>query len=513
MRHSLRRAAAGALCALLLAAAIVRGGGSAGRAAEEILIGQTEPAGEAPRYLLVRPFDDSAWSDSWNDLHYVYPQGRPGERYAAYCLESHRTSPAGQIYREIERPDYSASAERGLKAIFRLGYPYRSAFGDRGEIVLSATDARAATQIAIRFFMSYRQTLDTDRDYHVIRALNPYNGNVRAANSDAARRVFEAAMWLFHKAEAGYAPTFGMQITELSTRQPEVQGEDCPYEMTFRVYLSEKASDIVCDYAQITSVTARDSDGNARALGGGIVTRQTDGIRETVSDGIVHDGDLLILSWPSSDGPGGCEVSVTLTGISDAADLSLRYMGAADGSLQKLFVTRLEEGAACRATASVTYRAPAIPSPTPTNTPVPTNTPTPTEKPEPTATNTPTPTEIPVPTATNTPTPTEIPEPTATNTPTPTEIPEPTATDTPTPTNTPTPFVEVVTVPPIFIPNTPTPTAAEVKSAVAPDEPQSPKTGDTWDAGWTLRWILLCIAGLFVTVFRRERRRIGDVDP
>ena len=128
MRHSLRRAAAGALCALLLAAAIVRGGGSAGRAAEEILIGQTEPAGEAPRYLLVRPFDDSAWSDSWNDLHYVYPQGRPGERYAAYCLESHRTSPAGQIYREIERPDYSASAERGLKAIFRLGYPYRSAF-------------------------------------------------------------------------------------------------------------------------------------------------------------------------------------------------------------------------------------------------------------------------------------------------------------------------------------------------------------------------------------------------
>ena len=432
-----------ALAAVILAVVAVFGGHfPAGRAAEETLIGQTETSSETPKYLLVRPYDNSAWDSSWNDLHYMYPAGNPGKRYVAYCLESNRTSPHGQTYTRVNL-DFSAAAERGLKAIFRLGYPYHTTFGDNGEYALDAKDAQAATQIAIRFWMSYRQTIDTDRAYHVISSLNPYGPNVRAADSDAARRVYNAALWLFHRAEQGYAPTFGIRAETVGSSQPEIQGENKDYVITVRVSLTSASTDIPCAYALIESVTSADSSGNnSRPLTGAAVTVRRNGVSQTPADGRILDGDLVTFTWGPRAGIDGRTVTVNFTGVSNAADISLQYMGTSNSSYQKLFVTSLEEGAAARTAAAVSFRPAAPPSPTPTNSP----TPTPTNTPTPTPTNTPTPT----PTNTPTPTPTNTPTPTPTNTPTPTPTPTPTLTDvpTPTPTNTPTPTTT----------NTPTPT-------------------------------------------------------
>ena len=156
------------------------------RSAAETMVGMTRSASETPKYLLVRTSGSS--DSSWNDLHYLYPKSDPSKQYVAYCLESHKSSPLGQTYSSIGSPNFSAAAERGLKTIFRLGYPYSNVFGDTGEYRLNNTDAQAATQIAIRFWMAYRQSIDTDRDYHVIRSLNPKNGTVKAADTDSVRR-------------------------------------------------------------------------------------------------------------------------------------------------------------------------------------------------------------------------------------------------------------------------------------------------------------------------------------
>ena len=529
-----------ALLALLLAVTgIVWERSSPGMAANETMIGRTMSYSETPKYLLIRPYDNSAWDSSWNDLHYMHPVGKPEERYVAYCLESGRSSPSGQSFAQVSI-DFSAAAERGLKTIFRLGYPYHSTFGDNGEYTLNAIDAQAATQIAIRFWMAYRQTIDTDKSYHIIRALNPYGPNVRAADSDAARRVYNAALWLFHRAEQGYAPTFGVALSEVSSAQPLIQGENRNYSFTVRVSTRVASTDVPCDFAKIESVTQSDPAGNnPQPLTGATVTRQRNGREEPVTDGVVADGDVVTFTWPAGAGIDGRRITVGIVGYSDAVDITLRYMGTGDSSVQKLFVTTMEEGAVARASASVVFEkaVPPSPTPTPTNTPTPTPTntptptptntptPTPTNTPTPTPTNTPTPTPTntptPTPTNTPTPTPTNTPTPTPTNTPTPTptNTPTPTPTHTPTPTNTPTPtptstppptptntpvpvITAVLTTAPI---PTPVPTQpSEVKSA---GPPESPQTGEVYRRERAVRLLLFSASIMCGIIFVRGRRR------
>lgn len=250
-KQTVRRAVAAFLVVSLILI-VIHGAGRPGpyrqaEAAEEVLIGQTRRSSETPKYLLVQLNSDPAWNSSWNDLHYVYPKGKPEEQYVAYCLESHRTSPSGESYRVIEKPNYSAKTERGLKTIFRMGYPYTVTFGDNGEYVFDATDAQAVTQIAIRFWMAYRQVCEPSRDYHVIENLDPYKKRVKAADSEAARRVYNAAMWLFRLADNGYSPTFGMRATTVASAQPETVGDGGMYRMTVRVDLQSAANDLPCE--------------------------------------------------------------------------------------------------------------------------------------------------------------------------------------------------------------------------------------------------------------------------
>ncbi|MBP5489156.1 MAG: thioester domain-containing protein, partial [Lachnospiraceae bacterium] len=429
-------------------------------AADEVLIGQTKSNSETPKYLLVQ-LNSGSWSNSWNDLHYVYPKGNSGQQYVAYCLESHKTSPFGETYKVVSAPDYSAKTEKGLQTIFRLGYPYSTTFGDNGEYSFSAVDAQAVTQIAIRFWMAYRQVCEPGRDYHVYENLDPYKRKVKAADSDAARKVYNAAMWLFKLADNGYSPTFGIRAAVTASSGPAIVGDGRQYSMTVRVNLREKDTDLACNYAVLQKLVTVDAQGREQALSCSNITRSVhSGTAATSGTVTVNDGETVTFSWPASADLGGKTVKASFTGVSDKADISLIYMGTSSSDIQKLYVTRLEVGNVATADASASFVKAANPTSTPTNTPKPTPTntpnPTPTNTPKPTPTNTPkpTPTNTPKPTPTNTPkpTPTNTPTPTPTNTPTPT----PTNTPTPTPTNTPTP---TPTNPPTPTPtNTPTPT-------------------------------------------------------
>ena len=199
--------------------------GGRAEAAEEVMIGQTRTSEESPKYLLVQLSSSTSWTANWNALHYVHPIGNSSEQYVAYCLESQRSSPSGQSYQVIPAPNFSKKTENGLKMIFRMGYPYTKVFGDSGEYVFSDTEAQAATQIAIRFWMAYRQACEPDKDSHVIEELNPYRKRVKAADSDEARRVYNAAMWLFRLADSGYSPTFNMDLYKEKSSQPTVAGD------------------------------------------------------------------------------------------------------------------------------------------------------------------------------------------------------------------------------------------------------------------------------------------------
>ena len=488
---------------VMIAAAGVGEDPMSASAAADVMIGRTRTYAETPKYLLVRPYDDAAWDASWNDLHYVTAAGDANKKYVAYCLESHKASPSGQTYVQVGRPDYSAPAERGLKAIFRMGYPYSNIFGDAGEYELNDTDAQAATQIAIRFWMSYRQTIDTDLDYHVIKALNPYGNNVKPASGVAAQRVYAAALWLFHLAENGASPTFGLSAELMSSGQPQLVGETTRYFMTVRVNLSEKKTDIPCDYAVVECVMCGGVSVNDAAVE---ITSSAGAVR---TDGLVRDGDQVNVSWPADAAVGGREATLVLAGVSGSADISLLYMGTSDSSVQKLFVTRLDEGTVARAEVTVYFHTPL--TPTPTSTPTPTPTPTPTSTPIPTVTpgtSSPTPTNTPPPNPTSTPEPTVTP---GTTSPTPTNTPPPTPTSTPVPTVTPGMSATVTPEPTL----TAMPLTPELKPAVPPEAPspgpaalQSPQTDDALPRGKIVRIMLAAVSMTYCICFIRMWREV-----
>ena len=353
--------------------------GGRAEAAEEVMIGQTRTSSETPKYLLVKINSGTTWSSSWNDLHYVYQKGNSSQQYVAYCLESHRTSPSGQSYRVIAAPDYSQKTENGLKTIFRKGYPYKTVFGDNGEYSLSATEAQAATQIAIRFWMSYRQACEPDKDYHVIESLNPYKKRVKAADSDAARNVFNAAMWLFKLADSGYSPSFNMKLYTCGSTQPVIAGDGKDYSISVRVSLNENNTELICNYGFLKSLTIVDAQGHETPLSCSCITKNSTTEVLTTSDTVrVGNGTIVTFTWPESAGLGGRTVKVVFSGMSNKADISLIYMGAASSDKQKLYVTRMEAGEAVTADATVKFSVTANPSPTNTPKPTATNTPRPT---------------------------------------------------------------------------------------------------------------------------------------
>ena len=357
MKKNLGKRALAALLVVPLILLAISGSGNTYRQAEaaaEVMIGQTRKASEAPKYLLVQ-LNSGSWSSNWNDLHYVYPKGKPNEQYVAYCLESHRSSPFGQSYQVVSAPDYSTKTERGLKTIFRLGYPYSTVFGDNGEYSFNATDAQAVTQIAIRFWIAYRQVCEPSRDYHVLENLDPYKKRVKAADSDAARKVYNAAMWLFKLADNGYTPTFGIKVSTLSYTYPRIIGDGTQYRLTVRVNMKNADSDLPCNYAVLKKIVTVDAQGREQAITCSSITRSAHSGGATSSDKVqVNDGETVTFTWPTSADLGGKTVKVVFTGVSDKADLSLMYMGTSNSEYQKLYVTQMEVGDAAEAETQVT---------------------------------------------------------------------------------------------------------------------------------------------------------------
>lgn len=149
----------------------------------------TNGSNNSPYYIMV--YEDGAWTSKYNDIHYLAESRDADTKYWAYCLESNYKSPGNLVYHDAGSSAltsaYSTAALNGIKTIFRLGYPNSNTFNG---VTLTDVQARAATQTAIRFFLSYRQTVDTGYNYHVIANLNPERSSnpPRAAQNRGLRR-------------------------------------------------------------------------------------------------------------------------------------------------------------------------------------------------------------------------------------------------------------------------------------------------------------------------------------
>lgn len=155
-------------------------------------------------YFLVKESSDGEWLSRYNYIHYITIDG---VRMPAYCVEASRKNPpVGSNYQRTQNPglNYSETTLAGLQEIVRHGYPYTT--GIISGVDLTPTEAQAATQMAIRMWLSYRKEQE-GADYRVSAMYNPepVSGavRIRAGTVTRAKEVYDSSLFLFKTAKEG----------------------------------------------------------------------------------------------------------------------------------------------------------------------------------------------------------------------------------------------------------------------------------------------------------------------
>lgn len=300
------------LAALLLASSAFSGLGIVKAATAT---GTTENKTTAA-YFLVKETSDGSWLTKYNYIHYITIGGK---KYPAYCVESSRTNPLdGATYEQIASSTmgYSATALAGLQEIIRNGYPYTSEINNTS---LTAEQAQAATQMAIRMWLSYRKEQE-GASYNVSGMYNPEpkagNLRIKAGTVSGAASVYNAAIALYELAKSGKTTTFTVAATSTgSVTFPS--STNAPY---YRVQV--KVTMTGCDYATFSGLP---SDVTILAVSSGTKTQ-------------IKNGAVVTLQVPASYA--GKTLNFVLSGYSNKAASSLQFYKSSNSpnSYQKLFV-------------------------------------------------------------------------------------------------------------------------------------------------------------------------------
>lgn len=274
--------------------------------------GVTENA-VTPAYFLVKESSAGEWLSNYNYIHYITVDGK---RMPAYCVESSKPNPQeGGKYDTISESTmkYSAIAMAGIKEIVRNGYPYTKKIAGTS---LSDIQAQAATQMALRMWLSYRREQE-NADYSVSRMYNPEptSGVVRikAGTVSGAKEVYDAAISLFRVAKSGIVTEISVASASGELRMPESIGGDYYAEITVNL--------VNCDYATISL--------------------PKDVKIENVSKGTVEkiqDGAVVKVKIPAAYA--GKNMEYKVNGYTNKSDTSLRFFGSRTSmeSYQRLFI-------------------------------------------------------------------------------------------------------------------------------------------------------------------------------
>ncbi len=308
--------------------------GEGGRTLAAEYSGVTENAVTEP-YFLVKESSAGEWLSNYNYIHFITVDGK---RMPAYCVESSKPNPQeGGRYDTISESGmkYSETALAGIREIVRNGYPYTNKIAGTS---LTAVQAQAATQMALRMWLSYRKEQE-GADYSVSRMYNPepMSGVVRikAGTVTGAKAVYDAAISLFRLAKSGVVTEISVASANGELRLPENIGGD--------YYAEVQVNLINCTYATITL--------------------PKDVVMESVSRGSsekILDGAIVKLRIPAVYA--GKNMDYTVNGYTNKSDISLRFFGSRTSmeSRQRLFIAMTDVYQVITKAVTVT-----IPTPTP----------------------------------------------------------------------------------------------------------------------------------------------------
>ncbi|MDO4317224.1 MAG: SpaA isopeptide-forming pilin-related protein [Lachnospiraceae bacterium] len=304
------------IISLVLAALLLLSSASSGLGIAQAANTGTTENKQSAAYFLVKETSDGSWLTKYNWIHYITIGGT---KYPAYCVESSRTNPLdGATYEQIDSSSmgYSSTALSGLREIVRNGYPYSTKINGTS---LSAEQAQAATQMAIRMWLSYRKEQE-GASYNVSGMYNPEPaaGNVRikAGTASGATDVYNAAIALYKIAKSGSTTTFSVAATSTGSVTFPTSTSDPYYHVQIRVTMTG------CDYATLTGLP---SDVTILAVTSGTKTQ-------------IKNGAVVTLQVPESYA--GKTLQYTLTGYSNKGNTSLQFYRSSNSpnSYQRLFV-------------------------------------------------------------------------------------------------------------------------------------------------------------------------------
>lgn len=303
------------IISLVLAALLLLSSASSGLGIAQAANTGTTENKQSAAYFLVKETSDGSWLTKYNWIHYITIGGT---KYPAYCVESSRTNPLdGATYEQIDSSSmgYSSTALSGLREIVRNGYPYSTKINGTS---LSAEQAQAATQMAIRMWLSYRKEQE-GASYNVSGMYNPEPaaGNVRikAGTVSGAKDVYNAAIALYKIAKSGSTTTFSVAATSTGSVTFPTSNSN-PY-----FYVQIKVTMTGCDYATISLP----SDVSVMTVSSGTKTQ-------------IKNGAAVILQVPASYA--GKALQYTLAGYSNKGNTSLQFYRSSNSSnsYQRLFV-------------------------------------------------------------------------------------------------------------------------------------------------------------------------------
>lgn len=295
------------LAALMLGSSLVPDLGIAYSASVE--------AGESKQtaaYFLVKKDASSDWTDYYNWIHYITIDG---ETLPCFCVESEQLNPVeGTGYTWINASDmgYSQTTLAGLRAIVQNGYPYTTTIAGHS---LSAEQAHAATQMAVRMFLSHQVNNEGSAaaSYRDVGRYDPEASPciIKQGTASGADKVWAAAMGLYTIAKKGESMRFSVAATNpVTVTFPDTDGG--PY-----YYVQVKVSITNCDYASFSNLPT-----GVTVLGTNKIT----------------DGQTVMLQVPSSYT--GQTLNLILTGYSNKGASSLQFYKSSsnDSERQRLFV-------------------------------------------------------------------------------------------------------------------------------------------------------------------------------